>query len=138
MNLGLSPLTLTLLIFAMMLVLMAIRTPIAVLEAYLEALEDGVKTLDAEALDFATDQRVLVGLRLIQRRLMMIQQHEHAILVPHAWQAVLETRLLRHLHHGLGRMVVTHRAVDARLQKIACPDLAIGEIVPRQQLLGHG
>ena len=33
-----------------------IRTPVAVLEAYLEALEDGVKTLDAEAIGVLRDQ----------------------------------------------------------------------------------
>ena len=51
-------------------------------------------------------------------RLMVIEQHEHLVRIPHPRQAILEARLQREIVHRLRRMVVAHRAVDARFDDI--------------------
>ena len=91
-----------------------------------------VKAFDTEAVHFMADERVLVGLRLIERRLMMVEQDEHAVRVPYARQTILEPRLQREIVHRLGGVVMAHGAVDARFDDVACVDGRAGEVVPRQ------
>ena len=67
----------------------------------------------------------------------MVEQHENAVRVPHARQAVLEAGLQRELVHRLGRVVMAHRAVDARLDHVARVHGLAREVVPRQQLFRH-
>jgi hypothetical protein len=78
-----------------------------------------VEAFDAEPVHLMADQRILVGLRLVQRRLMVVEQDEHAVRVPHARQAILEPGLQREIVHRLGGVVMAHRAVDARFDDVA-------------------
>ena len=94
-----------------------------------------VEAADAQPLHFPADERVFVGLLLRERRLVVIEQHEDAVAVPHARQAVLETRLQREIVHRLVRVVVHHRAVDARFEDVAGEHCFPRQVVPREKFL---
>ena len=97
-----------------------------------------VKAADAETFDFAPDQRIFVGLLLRQRRLVMVEQHEDAVAVPHPRQSVLETGLRRQIDQRLVGVVMHHCAVDARFEEVAALHRLAGEVVAREQFFGNG
>ena len=91
----------------------------------------------AEPGHFLANQSIVVGNALAESRLMMIDQEIHLVLIPQARNAFSKPRLYSQLVH-IHEMVMAHRAINARVDKVAGLDGLLREVVTRQQLFCHG
>jgi hypothetical protein len=91
-----------------------------------------MKTLNAETLHFPADERIVISLLLGKCRLMVIDENENALTVPHGRQPILETGLHCEIVHRLRGMVMNHRAVDARFDHVTGAHRRAGKVMPRK------
>lgn len=108
-----------------------IRTPVAILEAYLEALEDGVKPLDADAMGVLRDQsRRLTRFSVDVTRLSDAEHHPDSI--DARWLALPElvataTTAAAPRYHAKG--VRLERAMPANLPMVQADSVRLGQVL---------